>query len=48
MDNVFPALDKTVEAMSRAQGVFEFELVNLSASLGVWYLDTKKGTPYHE
>src|SRR5262249_11936284 len=46
MDNVFPALDKTVEAMSHAQGVLEFELVNLSAPLGVWYLDTKKGTPY--
>jgi hypothetical protein len=46
MDNVFPALEKTVEAMSRAQGVFGFELVELSVPLGVWDLDTEPGTPY--
>lgn len=46
MDNVFPALDKTVEAMNRVQGVFGFELVDLSVPLGVWDLDTTRGTPY--
>jgi hypothetical protein len=46
MDNVFPALEKTVEAMNRAQGIFGFELVELSVPLGVWDLDSKKGTPY--
>jgi hypothetical protein len=46
MDNVFPAMDKTIEAMNRVQGVFGFELVELSVPLGVWDLDTTKGTPY--
>jgi len=46
MDNVFPALGKTLEAMNRAQGVFGFELVELSVPLGVWDLDTSKGKPY--
>ncbi|MBV9959531.1 MAG: CHAT domain-containing protein, partial [Acidobacteria bacterium] len=46
MDNVFPALDKTVVAMNRAQGVFGFEPVELSVPLGVWDLDTTEGTPY--
>ena len=46
MDNVFPALEKTVEAMNRVQGVFGFELVDLSVPLGVWDLDSVKGTPY--
>jgi hypothetical protein len=46
MDNAFPALDKTVEAMNRAQGVFGFELVDLSAPLGIWDLNTTKGKPY--
>lgn len=46
MDNVFPALDKTVEAMNRAQGVFGFELADLSVPLGVWDLDSDPGTPY--
>lgn len=46
MDNVFPALEKTVEAMNRVQGVFGFELVDLSVPLGVWDLDAADGTPY--
>jgi hypothetical protein len=46
MDNVFPALDRTLQEMSRAQAVFGFELVDLSVPLGVWDLDSKKGTPY--
>src|SRR5688572_2230760 len=46
MDNVFPGLDKTVEAMNRAQGVFGFELVDLSVPLGVWDFEEEEGTPY--
>ena len=46
MDNVFPALGKTAEAMNRVQGIFGFELVELSVPLGVWDLDSAKGTPY--
>ena len=46
MDNVFPALEDTVEVMNRAQSVFEFELVDLSVPLGVWDLDSEKGKPY--
>jgi hypothetical protein len=46
MDNVFPRLNKTVETMNSAQSVFGFELVDLSVPLGVWDLDSEKGTPY--
>ena len=46
MDNVFPALNKTVEAMNRAQGVFGFELVDLSVPLGVWDLEEEEGKSY--
>jgi len=46
MDNVFPALEKTVAAMNLVQGVFGFELADLSVPLGVWDLDSVKGTPY--
>jgi hypothetical protein len=46
MDSVFPSLDKTLETMTRAQTSFGFELVDLSVPLGVWDLDSKKGTPY--
>lgn len=46
MDNGFPGLDKTVEAMNRAQSVFGFEMVELSVPLGVWDLDTAEGAPY--
>lgn len=46
MDHVFPGLEKTVEAMNRAQTVFGIELVDLSAPLGVWDLESKPGTPY--
>ena len=46
MDNVFPALDKAVEAMNRAQNVFGFELVDLSVPLGVWDFEEEKGTAY--
>ncbi len=46
MDSVFPGLEQTVEKMNRAQGVFGFELVDLSVPLGVWDLDESTGTPY--
>jgi hypothetical protein len=46
MDNVFPALESTLQHMTRAQGVFGFDLVDLSVPLGVWDLDSQKGTPY--
>ena len=46
MDSVFPALEKTVDAMNRAQVVFGFELVDLSVPLGVWDLESEKGKPY--
>jgi hypothetical protein len=46
MDNVFPRLDKTIETMNAAQNIFGFELVDLSVPLGVWDLDSEKGTPY--
>ena len=46
MDNVFPALAGTLEAMNRAQGVFGFELAELSVPLGVWDLKTARGKPY--
>jgi hypothetical protein len=46
MDNVFPALEDTVDVMNRVQSVFEFELVDLSVPLGVWDLDSEKGKPY--
>jgi hypothetical protein len=46
MDNVFPKLDTTLAAMSKAQNVFGFELVDLSVPFGVWDLDSEKGTPY--
>jgi CHAT domain len=46
MDNVFPALSKTLEAMDRGQGVFGFELVDLSVPLGVWDLEEEEGKSY--
>ncbi len=46
IDNVFPALDKTLTAMSQAQSEFGFELVDLSVPLGVWDLDSVKNEPY--
>ena len=46
MDNVFPALSQTVNVMNRSQSEFGFELVELSVPLGVWDLESVKGTPY--
>jgi hypothetical protein len=46
MDNVFPALNKTLEQMNQAQSEFGFELTDLSVPLGVWDLDSEKGKPY--
>lgn len=38
MDNVFPALDRTISQMNAAQQEFGFELVRLSVPLDVWEL----------
>ncbi len=46
MDNVFPELGQTLNAMNQAQSEFGFELAELSAPLGVWDLESEKGTPY--
>ena len=46
MDNVFPKLDQTLMAMNQAQSQFGFELTDLSVPLGVWDLNTKRGTAY--
>ncbi|HKO98445.1 MAG TPA: CHAT domain-containing protein [Pyrinomonadaceae bacterium] len=46
MDNVFPALEKTVEAMNHVQDFFGFELTDLSVPFGVWDLKSNKKAPY--
>lgn len=46
MDKVFPALDRTLEAMNRAQDVFGFELEDLSVPLGVWDFEADPETPF--
>ncbi len=48
IDNVFPALETTLARMHGAQSVFGFKLVDLSAPLDIWDVDTKAedGTPY--
>jgi CHAT domain len=46
MDNVFPQLGQTLNTMNQAQSEFGFELADLSVPLGVWDLESKKGTPY--
>lgn len=46
MDNVFPELNTTLTAMNQAQREFGFELADLSVPLGVWDLESEKGTPY--
>jgi hypothetical protein len=46
MDNVFPELGKTLEQMNQAQSEFGFELTDLSVPVGVWDLESEKGTPY--
>jgi hypothetical protein len=46
IDDVFPALDETLQRMNSAQRVFGFELVDMSVPLDVWDLESEKGTPY--
>jgi hypothetical protein len=46
MDNVFPELGKTLNALNQAQSEFGFELADFSVPLGVWDLESEKGTPY--
>jgi hypothetical protein len=46
IDDVFPSLDKTIDAMNAAQTVYGFELVDMSVPLDVWDLESEKGKPY--
>jgi hypothetical protein len=46
VDEVFPALDKTLSAMNQAQSTFGFDLVDMSAPLDVWDLDRKEDTHF--
>jgi len=46
MDGVFPELEKTLQEMNAAQGVFGFELTDMSVPLDIWDLETNKEHPY--
>ena len=46
IDDVFPALAGTLQAMNDAQVIFGFELVDMSLPLDVWDLEESPGTPY--
>ena len=48
IDNVFPALNETLEGMNGAQEMFGFELVALSAPMDAWDVENKApdGSPY--
>jgi hypothetical protein len=46
IDNVFPALERTLDRLNRAQNTFGFELVDMSPPLDVWDLEEVPGTPY--
>ena len=46
IDDVFPALAGTLQAMNDAQVIFGFELVDMSLPLDVWDLEESPGKPY--
>lgn len=46
IDDVFPALNRTLERMNAAQKMYGFELVDMSVPLDVWDLETDKEKPY--
>jgi CHAT domain len=46
VDDVFPKLETTLQAMNGAQSIFGFELVDLSIPLDVWDLNPAKGVNY--
>ena len=46
VDDVFPALGRTLQAMNGAQSVFGFELVEMSVPLDVWDLNKEEGTNF--
>lgn len=46
IDHVFPALERTLSRLNAVQAIFGFELVDMSAPLDAWDLDTKPGVPY--
>ena len=46
VDDVFPSLDKTLQAMNGAQSAFGFELVEMSVPLDVWDLNRTERTNF--
>lgn len=46
MDAVFPAINRTLEAMNSSQDVFGFQLVDLSVPLGVWDINEVEKVSY--
>jgi CHAT domain len=46
VDDVFPALDRTLQAMNAAQPVFGFELADMSVPLDVWDLNRTEHTNF--
>jgi len=46
VDSVFPALDKTIDALNGAQTVFGFRLEGLSAPMDAWDLDAAEGEKF--
>jgi len=46
IDDVFPALNRTLERMNAGQSVYGFELVDMSVPLDVWDLMTDPKKPY--
>ena len=48
IDSVFPALRDTLRRMNEAQGIFDFELMDFSAPLGIWDMEERAPdrTPY--
>jgi hypothetical protein len=46
VDEVFPAIEKTLSAMNQAQSVFGFDLADMSVPLDVWDLDRKEDTHF--
>jgi hypothetical protein len=46
VDNVFPSLERTLDALNGAQSVFGFSLADLTSPIDAWDLDEEKGTSF--
>lgn len=46
VDDAFPWLDRTLQALNDAQSIFDFELVDVSAPLDVWDVKPTEGTNF--